>query len=152
MNYQVKTHSSPWFSPASAAVIVHRNHFFCLHQHNKSSESKVKFKQASNHSKRVLEAAKLVYTNETKESIFPQKLGSRDFWQIANSVFNKGKSAIYPPLNRPEVLSSASYKGKLFPKNFSKNSNLDGSGISLLFFPSRTDVKLHYFSVISKMV
>ena len=26
--YQVKPHSSPWFSAACAAVIVHRNHFF----------------------------------------------------------------------------------------------------------------------------
>ena len=29
--YQVKPHSSPWFSAARAAAIVHRNHFFvCL--------------------------------------------------------------------------------------------------------------------------
>ena len=26
--YQVKPHSSPWFSAACAVVIVHRNHFF----------------------------------------------------------------------------------------------------------------------------
>ena len=56
--YQVKPHSSPWFSAACAAVIVHRNHFFRLYQQNKFSESKVKFKQASNRCKRVLEAAK----------------------------------------------------------------------------------------------
>ena len=37
--YQVKPHSSPWFSAACAAAIVHRNHFFCLYQQNKSSES-----------------------------------------------------------------------------------------------------------------
>ena len=30
--YQVKLHSSPWLSAACAAVIVHRNHFFCLYQ------------------------------------------------------------------------------------------------------------------------
>ena len=56
--YQVKLHSSPWFSAACAAAIVHRNHFFCLYQQNKSSESKVKFRQASNCCKRVLEGAK----------------------------------------------------------------------------------------------
>ena len=28
--YQVKPHSSPWFSAAFVAAIVHRNHFFCL--------------------------------------------------------------------------------------------------------------------------
>ena len=97
--YQVKPRSSPWFSAACVAAMVHRNHFFCLYQQNKSSESKVKFIQASNHCKRVLEAAKLAYATITKESITSQKLGSRDFWQIANSVLNKGKSAIPPLFN-----------------------------------------------------
>ena len=78
--YQVKPHSSPWFSAACAAAIVHRNHFFRLYQREKSSDSKVKFRQASNHCKRVPEAAKLAYANKTKESITSQKLGSWDFW------------------------------------------------------------------------
>ena len=64
--YQVKPHSSPWFSAACAAAIVHRYHFFCLHQKDKSSASKVKFRQASNRCKRVLEAAKLAYPNKNK--------------------------------------------------------------------------------------
>ena len=111
--YQVKPHSSPWFSAACAAAIVHRNHFFCLYQKDKSSESRVKFRQASNCCKRVLEAVKLAYANKIKESIISQKLGSRKFWQIANSVLNKVKSAIPPVSNSPEVLSSASDKAKL---------------------------------------
>ena len=78
--YQIKPHSSPWFSAACAAAIVYRNHFFRLYQREKSSDSKVKFRQASNHCKRVLEAAKLAYANKTKQSITSQKLGSRDFW------------------------------------------------------------------------
>ena len=123
-----------------------------MYQQNKSSESKVKFRQASNHCKRVLEAAKLAYATKTKESITSQKLGSQDFWQIANSVLNKGKSAIPPLFNGPEVFSSASDKAKLFAKNFSKNSNLDDSGISLPFFPSRTNLKLHNISITPKMV
>ena len=53
--------------------------------------------------------------------------------------------------NSLEVLSSASDKAKLFTENFSKNSNLDDSGISLLAFPSRTNLKLH-ISVTPKMV
>ena len=149
--YQVKPHSSPWFSAACAAAIVHRNHFFCLYQQNKSG-SIVKFRQASNHCKRVLEAAKLAYATKTKESITSQKLGSWDFWQIANSVLNKSKLAIPPLFNGPEVLSSASDKAKLFAKNFSKNSNLDDSGISLPVFPSRTNLKLHNTSITPKMV
>ena len=87
--YQVKPHSSPWFSAACATAIVYRNHFICLHQQNNSSESKVKSRQASNRCKRVLEAAKLVYANKTKQLISSQKLGSLDFWQIANSVLSK---------------------------------------------------------------
>ena len=87
--YQVKPDSSPWFSAACRAAIFHRNHFFCLYQKDKSSDFKVKFRQVSNHCKRVLEAAKLAHANKTKESITSQKLGSRDFWQIANSVLNK---------------------------------------------------------------
>ena len=150
--YQVKPHSSPWFSAACAAAIVHRNHFFRLYQQNKSSESKVKLTQASNHCKRVLEAAKLAYATKTKASITSQKLGSRDFWRIANSAFNKGKSAIPPLFNGPEVLSPASDKAKLFAKNFSKNSNLDDSSISLPVFPSRTNLKLHNISITPKMV
>ena len=59
----------PWFSAVFAAAIVHRNHFFRLYQREKSSDSKVKFRQASNRCKRVLEAAKLAYSNKTKESI-----------------------------------------------------------------------------------
>ena len=68
------------------------------------------------------------------------------------SVLNKGKSAIAPLFNGLEVLSSASDKVKLFAKNFSTNSNLDHSGISLPVFPSRTNLKLHNISITPKMV
>ena len=114
--YQVKHHSSPWFSAACAAAIAHRNHFSCLYQKDKSA-SKVNFKQASNCCKRVVRAVKVAYANKTEESITSLKLGSCEFWQIANSVLNKGKSALF---NGLEVLSSASDKAKLFDENFSK--------------------------------
>ena len=50
------------------------------------------------------------------------------------------------------MLSFASDKAKLFAENFSKNSNLDDSGISSPVFPSRTNLKLHNISVTPKMV
>ena len=50
------------------------------------------------------------------------------------------------------MLSSASDKAKLLAENFSKNSNVDESGISLLTFPSRTNLKLHNTSATPKMV
>ena len=116
-----------------------------MYQQNKFSESKVKFRQDSNRCKSVLEAAKLVYANKTKESITSQKL---DSLRIANSVPNKGKSAIPHLFDGSEVLD----KAKLFPKNFSNYSNLDDSGISLPVFPFRTNLKLHIISVTPKMV
>ena len=99
--YQVKPHSFPWFSAACTAAVVYRNHFFCLYQKDKSSYSKVKSRQASNCCKMVLEPAKLAYANKTKRSITSQKIGSQDFWWIANSVLSKGKSAISPLFNCP---------------------------------------------------
>ena len=141
IKYQVKPHSSPWFAPAGAAAILHRNHFFGLYQKEKS-DSKVKFRRGSNYCKRVLQAAKLAYANNTKESITSQKLDFRDFWPIANSVLNKGKSVIPPLFNGPKALSSAS----------DKNSNLDDSVIPLPVFRSRTNLKLHNISVTPKMV
>ena len=173
--YQVRPHSSPWFSAACATIIVHsksinfltkefttqkkifiykikieikttpttENLFFRLYQKDKSSNSKVKFRQASNRCKRILESTKLAYTNKTKESITSQVLGYRDVSWIPNSLLNKDKSVIPPLLNSPEVLSSASDKAKLFAENSSKNSNLDDSGIFLPVLPSRTNLKLH---------
>ena len=50
------------------------------------------------------------------------------------------------------MLTSASDKAKLFAENFSKNSDLDDSGISLPAFPSRTNLKVHNISLTPKMV
>ena len=47
--------------------------------------------------------------------------------------------------------SPASDKAQWFAKNFSKNFNLDDSGISLPAFPSRTNLKFH-ISITPKMV
>ena len=103
-------------SVTCAAAIFHRNHFRLCQQ--SKCESKIKFRQANYHCKRVLEAAKLAYATKTKEFITSQKLGSWDFWRIANSILNKGKSAIHPLFNSLEVLSSASFKAKLFAETF----------------------------------
>ena len=79
--YQLKPHSSPWFSAACAATIVHRILFFvCLYQQNKPSEYNVKYRQASNCYKRVLETAKLLCSTKTKDSITSQKPGSGDIF------------------------------------------------------------------------
>ena len=63
-----------------------------------------------------------------------------------------GELPIPPLFNSPEVLSSASDRTKMFVKNFSKNSNLDDSRISLPVFPARTNLKLHNYSLTPKLV
>ena len=123
--------------------------FFCLCQ---QSKSKVKLGKASNRCQRILEADELAYVIKTKEFITSQELGSRDFWRIANSVLNKDRSVIPPLFNGPEVLPSAYDKAKFSATNFSKNSNLDDSGIPLPVSPSRTNPKLHNISESTKMV
>ena len=58
-----------------------------------------------------------------------------------------------PPLFKDlEVLSSGSDKAKLLVKNFSRNSNLEDSGIALPVCSSRTNLKLHCISMTPKMV
>ena len=74
-----------------------------------------KFRQVSICCKRVLEAAKLAYANEIKQFITSQTLGSQNFWQVANSVLNKGKSVIPSLFYSSEVLFSTSDEAKSFP-------------------------------------
>ena len=50
------------------------------------------------------------------------------------------------------VLSFAFDYAKLFAKNFSKNSNLDDSGISLPAFPSRRNQRLHNIHETTKLI
>ena len=81
----------------------------------------------------------------------PRNLAFGTFGKLLN-VFNKGKSAIPPLFNSPEVLSSTPDKANFFAENFFKNSNLDDAGIYLPVFPSRTNLKLHNISLTPKMV
>ena len=84
--------------------------------------------------------------------LLPRNLALVNFGKLL-SVLNKGKSAMHHLFNSPKpMLSSASDQAKLFSENFSKNFNLDDSGIFLPVFPSRPNLKLHNISVTSKMV
>ena len=92
------------------------NHYrFC--QKDKSYDSKVKFRQASNRCKRVLEAVKLGYADK-KESITSQKFDCLAFCRITNCVLIKGKSAIPPLFNGPVVFLLHLIKQNCFLKTF----------------------------------
>jgi hypothetical protein len=137
--YQVKAHSHPWFGPACASAIAHRNHYFKLYNASGSPESKYQFRQASNRCKRVLEGAKKNYADSVAGSILTQRLGTRDFWRIANSVLNRNKSSIPPLFHGPEVLASPKDKANLFAERFTSNSTVNDFGCNPPVFPSRTD-------------
>ena len=87
-----------------------------------------------------------------KSPSLPRNWALRTFGKLLIVFSQQDKSAIPPLFNGPEVLSSASNKAKLFAKNFSKNSNLDDSGISLPVFPSKINLKLHNISITPKIV
>ena len=89
---------------------------------------------------------------QKQESITFQTLGSWDFWQIVNSVLNKGKSAIPPLFNSPDVLSPSSDQAKLFAKTFLKTLILMTLVSLYLFSPSRINLKLDKISITHKKV
>ena len=82
--YQVKPHSSPCFSAACAAAIFHRNHFFFLYHQNKFSQSKVKFRQASNHCKSLpnLKLPNLHMLLKQKSPSLPRNLAFRTLGEL----------------------------------------------------------------------
>ena len=137
-SYQAKPHSSPWFSAACAAAIFYRNHFFCLYQQNKSSKSKVKFRHAINHCKRF--------------PSHPKNLALRTFGELL-IVFSTKVNLLYLLYSTDwRCCQCVSDKVKRFAENFSNNSNLNDTGISLPIFLSRTNLTLHNISVTPKIV
>ena len=150
--FQVKPHSSPWFSPACAAAIAHRNHYFHIFQRSDTDDNKRLFATARNNCKRVIHDAKSEYERNVHDRLTSQKIGSRDFWRIYNSFANKGKSSIPPLFHGPEVLTSSKDKAELFAKLFSINSTLDDSGHPFPDFPRRTNTYLDNFDISSKKV
>ena len=71
---QVKPHSSPCFSAACAAALVHRNHFFSLHQKDKSSEYKVSSYRLVIAAKGFLKLPNLHMLIKQKSPSFPRNL------------------------------------------------------------------------------
>lgn len=145
--FQVKPHSSPWFSPACAAAIAHRNHFFHQYQRDQSTANKDLFSEARNHCKSVIREAKLSYQNQIHNHIASQKIGSRNFWRIIKSVRSSKKSVIPPLFNGPEVLTSSKDKAELFANLFSANSTLDDTDHPVPEFLLRTDKFIENFDI-----
>ena len=126
---QVKPHSSLWFSATCAAAIVHRHHFFHLYQQDKSSDSKVKFRQARG----FLKLPNLHIHIKQKSPLIPTNLALGTFDELLMLiVFSTNLLYLLYSLARKCCLLHL-IKQNCLLRNFSKNSNLDDSGISFLF-------------------
>ena len=123
-----KPNNQLWFSPECADAIAHRNHFFYYFQRNRCTETKVAFRTASNYCKKVIKNARELYAQFVKSKVAEQQLDSNQFWQIANKVLNRSVCSIPTINNRPEVISLALDKAKLFAKNFTTKSTLCDQG------------------------
>ena len=127
-----KPHSSPWFSAACAAAIVQR--FFRLNQQYKSCESKVKLRHASCKIISLQTSLQIIAKWSLKlQNLLLIKLKSP--WNPKNLALRTLGLLIGLLFSNLGVLSSTSVKAKLFPKNLSKNSNIDDLVISNPCFP-----------------
>ena len=134
--YQIKPHSSPCFLAACAAGIVHRNHLLGLHQQNKTSESKLKFRQAANCCKRILEAFNLAYANKRKES-----------GNLALGAFGELLIVFSTKVNLPYLRCSTAWR--CCPLHLIKENCLPKTSLGTLILS--TQVSLHLFSLLELM-
>ena len=115
--FQLKPHSSPWFTTCVVAI-AHRNHYFHQYHQNVTHENKKLFCDSRNHCKRVLKDARSNNAETTRCSAASQLIVAHDFWMICNSVLNRGKSTRPLLFNGPEVLSTSTDKANFFAGNF----------------------------------
>ena len=92
------------------------------------------------------------YAEIIRESITTQRLGSRDFWRIANSVLNRNQSTIPTLFHGPEVLSSPIDKANIFANCFAANSTLCDQGHPLPDCQSRTNCRISFVSITPRKV
>ena len=67
--FQLKPHSSPWFTPSCAAAIAHRNHYFHQYHRNVTPENKNLFCDSRNHCRKFLKDASSNYAETTRRSV-----------------------------------------------------------------------------------
>ena len=109
-----------------AAAICQRDHFFQQYRRNTTADNLNQYRAARKQCKATLHEAKSRYASHVRDSIARQKLDSKDFWRIYNSVMNRNKSTI-PALNSSDskepMATSSAKKGELLCIQFCKNSS-----------------------------
>ena len=85
-----------------------------------------------------------------KSPSFPRNLALATFGELL-TVFSTNVNLLYLLYSMDEMCLTG-VLANLFAKSYSKNSNLDESGIALPVFPSRTNLKLNNIFITPKMV
>ena len=137
------------FSCLSCCSIVHRNHFlnFRINQQYKFSESKIKFRQASNPCKKVLDAAINFYMLiKQKIPLLPRNVDLMTSGELPLVFSTKVNLLYFFYSTAPRCCLLHLMKQNCLLKIFPRTYDLGDSGISLAIFPSRTNLKLHNIS------
>ena len=122
--YQVKSHSSPWFSAACAAAIVHRNitFFICTKEKNLLIQSSDRLVI---NAKGFLKLPNLHMLIKQKSPLLPRNLALVTSGELL-IVFSTKVNLLYLLYSTGRRCCLLHLiKHKLFAENFSKNSNLD---------------------------
>lgn len=151
--FQQKPHSQPWFTSECAASISKRNFFFHRYQRDRNAKNLSSFKAARRNCRKVILQAKERYSKHVRKSIATQKLGSKDFWRICNSVLKRNKSSLPSlSLDSENMAVSSADKAELLCLEFAKNSSLNDENKSPLPIPMRTSSTLSNVSITVRQV
>ena len=151
--FQQKPHSQPWFTAECAAAICQRNYFFHRYHRDRTTKNFSSFKAARRKCKQIILHAKESYSKHVRQSIATQKLGSKDFWRICNSVLKRNKSSLPSlSLGSDTMAVSSADKAELLCQQFAKNSSLNDENKPLPSFPSRTPATISSISVTVRQV
>ena len=151
--FQQKPHSQPWFTAECAAAICQRNFFFHRYHRDRTARNLSSFKAARRKCRQVILHAKECYSKHVRQSITTQKLGSKDFWRICNSVLKRNKSSLSSlSLGSDNMVVSSADKAELLCHEFAKNSSLNDENKSPPSFPSRTAATLSSVSITVRQV
>ena len=127
--FSIPNARQPWFNSTCSRAVNDREAAHRRYRRNPSAENHALYISARNHAKSVLQLTKNSFIHRKCQNLCNSN-SSRDFWHLANNIYNNFSSSSFPPMCLPDgttAISSVS-KAELFAHAFSTNSTLDDSG------------------------
>ena len=123
----LKAHK-PWFNLTCSRAIHDRVVVYKRCLSFPSPDTHVLYISAQNHAKSVLQLIKNSFTNKKCQNLSSSN-SPRDFWHLANNIFNNFFSSSFPPLLHPDCTPAISTvsKAELFAQTYADNSTSDDS-------------------------